>query len=81
MIRLRSSSAANSGVATTYVPVTNPETLAGVCARPAVCRICATPYSRPSTIAFRKDGRLSRRTAPGAIRKSATLAIANRTAR
>ena len=43
VIRVRSSSAAKSGVATTYMPVMKPETLAGVCARPAVCRICATP--------------------------------------
>ena len=32
-----------TGVATTYMPVMKPETLAGVSARPAVCRICATP--------------------------------------
>ena len=36
-------SAANSGVATTYIPVMKPDTLAAVCARPAVCRIWATP--------------------------------------
>ena len=36
-------SAANSGVATTYIPVMKPETLAAVWASPAVWRICATP--------------------------------------
>ena len=35
--------AASSGVNTTYRPVTNPLMLAGVWARPAVCRIWATP--------------------------------------
>ena len=30
-------------VATTYRPVTKPDTLAAVCARPAVCRSCADP--------------------------------------
>ena len=43
VIRVRSRTAANSGVATTYMPVMKPETLAGVCARPAVCRIWPKP--------------------------------------
>ena len=43
VIRVPSISAAKIGVATTYMPVMKPETLAGVCARPAVCMICATP--------------------------------------
>ena len=42
-IRVRRISAANTGVATTYMPVMKPETLAGVSASPAVCRICAPP--------------------------------------
>ena len=42
-IRVPSRSAASSGVHTTYIPVMKPETLAGVCARPVVCRIWATP--------------------------------------
>ena len=42
-IRVPSRSAARSGVHTTYIPVMKPETLAGVWARPVVCRICATP--------------------------------------
>ena len=42
-MRERSSSAANSGVATTYIPVMNPETLAAVVVSPAVCTIWATP--------------------------------------
>jgi hypothetical protein len=73
--------AAKSGVATTYNPVTNPDTLAGVCARPAVCRIWATPYSPPSTTACRRDSRERRARALGATSTIATLAIANRTAR
>ena len=73
--------AAKSGVATTYMPVMKPETLAGVCARPAVCRICATPYRQPRTTACRRDSRVSRPSARGASSTSVTLAIANRTAR
>jgi hypothetical protein len=42
-IGVRSSTAARSGVQTTYIPVMKPETLAAVWASPAVCRICATP--------------------------------------
>ncbi len=37
------SPAAKSGVATTYMPVTNPDTLAAVWDRPTVCRSCADP--------------------------------------
>src|SRR5207249_284292 len=51
VIRCRSSTAANSGVSTTYIPVTKPDTEAAVWARPMVCRICATPYNPPSTTA------------------------------
>ena len=42
-MRRRRMSAVSSGVATTYSPVTKPETLAAVCESPAVCRICADP--------------------------------------
>ena len=42
-IFVRRIAAASSGVQTTYSPVTKPLTLAGVWARPAVCRIWATP--------------------------------------
>ena len=42
-MRVRSSSAARSGVSTTYIPVMKPLTLAAVCASPAVWRIWATP--------------------------------------
>ena len=42
-IAVRRIIAASSGVKTTYRPVTKPLMLAGVWARPAVCRICATP--------------------------------------
>src|SRR4051812_11998574 len=81
VIRVPSSTAANSGVATTYVPVMKPDTLAGVCASPVDCRIWATPYSSPSTAACRHDSRLSRPSARGKISASPTLAIAKRTAR
>jgi hypothetical protein len=42
-IRVPRIAAASSGVHTTYRPVTKPLMLAGVCARPAVWRIWATP--------------------------------------
>ena len=42
-MRVRRISAAKTGVATTYMPVMKPETLAGVSASPVVCRICAPP--------------------------------------
>ena len=42
-MRERRIRAAKTGVATTYIPVMKPETLAGVLASPAVCRIWATP--------------------------------------
>jgi len=42
-IRVRSSTAASSGVSTTYIPVMKPDTLAGVYCKPMVCTICATP--------------------------------------
>ena len=42
-IAVRRIAAASSGVQTTYSPVTKPLTLAGVCARPVVWRIWATP--------------------------------------
>ena len=81
VIRLPSSTAANSGVATTYIPVMKPDTLAGVWARPAVCRICATPYSAPSTTAWRRAADERRATARGATASSSAPAIENRTAR
>jgi hypothetical protein len=80
-IRLRRISAAKIGVATTYMPVMKPETLAGVFASPAVCRICATPYRHPSTAACLRDSAVSRPRARGASRTKVTLAIAKRTAR
>ena len=43
VILVLSSTAASRGVHTTYIPVMKPDTLAAVCARPAVCRICAMP--------------------------------------
>ena len=43
VIRVRRIAAAKTGVRTTYMPVMKPLTLAGVWARPAVWRICATP--------------------------------------
>src|SRR5262245_39458935 len=58
-----------------------PETLAGVCARPTDCMICATPYSSPSTAARRHDSRPSLPSARGNSSASPTLAIAKRTAR
>jgi hypothetical protein len=76
-----SRSAASSGVITTYSPVMNPDTLAGVWASPVVCRICATPYSPPSTSAYRRASGDSRWIARGATSSIATDAIANRTAR
>ncbi len=78
---MRSSSAASRGVATTYSPVTKPDTLAAVCASPAVCRIWATPYSPPSTSDCRRAAGESRRSARGATATITRPAIANRTAR
>ena len=59
----------------------NPDTLAGVCARPAVCRIWAKPYSRPRTIAVRRLYGVNRATDRGNSANVAAAAIANRTAR
>jgi len=42
-IRWRSSTAPRIGVKTTYIPVTNPDTLAEVWSRPQVCISCASP--------------------------------------
>ena len=58
-----------------------PETLAGVWARPAVCRIWATPYTQPSTTPAGASRGVSRPSARGASRTRVTLAIAKRTAR
>ncbi len=80
-MRVRRISAAKTGVATTYIPVMKPDTLAGVLARPAVCRICAPPYRHPSTTACRRDSRVSRPSARGASAIRVRLAIVKRTAR
>ena len=80
-MRERNSTAANSGVATTYIPVMKPEMLAGVVASPAVCTIWATPYSAPRTMAWRVRSRDNARTALGETSRMATEAIVNRTAR
>jgi hypothetical protein len=42
-ILCRRMTAASSGVNTTYMPVTKPETLADVCRRPSVWTSCAMP--------------------------------------
>src|SRR6478736_2875612 len=41
------STAEKIGVATTYIPVTNPDTLAAVCDSPTVWSSCADPYTSP----------------------------------
>ena len=43
LTRVRSSSSPRTGVNTTYMPVTKPETEAEVCCRPEVWSTCATP--------------------------------------
>src|SRR5665647_3409333 len=47
-MRSRSRPAVKMGVSTTYVPVMKPDREASVCARPTVCRFCATAYRTPS---------------------------------
>jgi hypothetical protein len=80
-IRSRSSTAANNGVATTYIPVMKPEMLAGVVASPAVCTIWATPYKAPRTIACRMRSRDNLPMALGETSRITTEAMVNRTAR
>ncbi len=67
------------GVATTYSPVMKPETLADVWASPRVCSSWAPPYSTPSRTPRRSSSRLIR-SRGSAMRATARLAMANRTA-
>ena len=66
---------------TTYIPVTNPDTLAAMCCSPVVCSICATPYTSPIAAPCHRARRDRRRVALGAARNKAAAAIANRIAR
>ncbi len=80
-VRCRSSTAASTGVSTTYMPVTKPDTDADVVASPCVCSSWATAYTAPSS-APRRRARASGATVWRRSTTSiTTAAIQNRTAR